>query len=170
MAEHIVYGAATFPVSVSLFVAPIIFFSLPVTCCLLLPSPGGPLAAGVLATAALLPRLLWWSSKPAEGTLFSVANLIYWNFVYPAFFGSPLVIGALCYLVPRVFLPLVALYVLYIKVLSRPDLKDGSGWQYFSQHDWGIVALRHFLRLKLHVSSGLRNRDPSKPVVIGIHP
>ena len=71
---------------------------------------------------------------------------------------------------PRIFLPLLALYIVFIKVVSRPDLKDGAGWQFFSQHDWGIVALRRYLRLRLHVSAGLRASDASKPVVIAIHP
>lgn len=43
-------------------------------------------------------------------------------------------------------------------------------WEDFAKHDWGIVALRRFLRLRLHVSEELRSRPASQPVVIGIHP
>ena len=89
---------------------------------------------------------------------------------YPLLFGSPLALVAACLWKPRLCLPVAGLYWLCIKVIARPELKGGSGWRLFAQHDWGIVAYRHFLRLRLHVSSGLRNREPSKPVVIAVHP
>jgi len=55
-------------------------------------------------------------------------------------------------------------------VLSRPDLRGGAGWPLFAQRDWGIVAYRHYLRLKLHIPQILQARPADKPVVIAVHP
>ncbi|KAL1503521.1 hypothetical protein AB1Y20_012001 [Prymnesium parvum] len=147
-----------------LFVAPL------VAVCLLLPSPAGPLAALATLSLALLPRLLWRSSQPAEGLAFTLANVLYWNLMYPAAFGSLPLLAAGSLLRPRLFLPPSLLYAAYAKLLSRPDLSHGAGWRFFSQHDWGIVALRRYLRLRLHVPAALRSRPPQRAVVIAIHP
>ena len=60
--------------------------------------------------------------------------------------------------------------VLHNRVLHRPDLADGQPWAHFTKHDWAIVTLRRFLRLRFHVSKILREHPPNKPVVIGVHP
>ena len=151
-------------------VPPALFFLLPFITTLLLPFQWASAAAAVVAFAAFLPRLLWQPSAPAEGRAFWMANALYWNLVYPAFFGSPLLIMLCCYLKPRVSAPLFGIWLLYTRLVSRPDLGSGQPWKHFAQHDWGIVALRRYLRLRLHVSQALRERDAGKPVVIAIHP
>ena len=164
-----IYDAITFSSGKPLLLLiPLFFFSLPTVLLYLLLGPWA--AVAFLTVAFLLPRLLWQSSRSAEGTLFTLANLIYWNLVYPAFFGSPFLVAAIAALRPRVTVPLVLCYVVFIKAVSRPDLKSGAAWKFFSCHDWGIVALRRYLRLKLHVSKSLQQRSPEKPVVVGIHP
>eukprot|EP00966_Prymnesium_polylepis_P095922 2222319-Prymnesium_polylepis.1 len=65
--SHKIYDANTFDATATLIVAPVIFFAGPVVLCTLLPSPFGPAAACVLVALAVLPRLLWRSSQPAEG-------------------------------------------------------------------------------------------------------
>jgi len=151
------------------FIPPVLFLSLPIWVCAFSSWPGPPLALA-LAVVAVLPRLLWQPSQPAEGARFLVASALYQNFVYPCFFGSPILLAVACWLRPLVWLPLTALWLLFARVLSRPDLRSGMPWEDFAKHDWGIVALRRFLRLRLHVSEELRLRPASQPVVIGIHP
>lgn len=169
MAPLAVFDSDSLDAAPWLLLAP--FFMAPaIALLLLLPSPAGPIAASVLLLLLSLPRLLWHPSQPAEGRAFTIANIIYWNLLYPGLFGSAPILAMCCFLQPFVFVPPLLLYVLYIKCVSRPDLKDGAGWQYFSKHDWGIVALRRFLRLRLHVSTSLCQREPNKPVLIGIHP
>merc|ERR1712166_725796 len=167
--DAVVYESQTFYADkLSLLVLiPCLWFGLPI---LLLQQLLGPTAAVAFTALALLPRLLWRSSQPAEGSNFLLANLIYWNLVYPCFFGSPFFLLGLCYVQPYTALPLVLLYIIYIKLLARPDLRGGQPWRFFSSHDWGIVALRRYLRLRLCVSPALHQRCPSKPVVVGIHP
>ena len=150
-----------------LVLIPFLWFGLPT---LLLHELFGAKGSLSFVSLGLLPRLLWRSSQPAEGPAFTLANLIYWNLVYPIFFGSPLFVGALCALRPTVALPLLVCYVVFIKLISRPNLKDGQPWRFFSAHDWGIVALRRFMRLRLHVTKGLQQRPVEKPVVVAIHP
>jgi len=146
---------------------PALFFSLPFVAAWAFV---GPWTALAVAIAAALPRLLWQPSRSAEGQIFFIANALYWNLVYPAFFGSPLLIGALCFWRPLYCLPPFFAWLLYTRLASRPDLNVGQPWAHFAKHDWGIVALRFWLRLRLHVSRGLREREPAKPVVIAIHP
>ena len=165
------------------------FLSQPALVCLLLPWPG-VVAAVALATCAALPKLLWQpkgsgalshlrssiaaavphDASDAEGWRFNLASSIYWNFIYPFLFGSPLLVALCCFLKPRVCLPLIGCWVLHNRVLHRPDLADGQPWAHFAKHDWGIVTLRRFLRLRFHVSKILREHPPNKPVVIGVHP
>ena len=132
----------------------------------------GPWAGAAVLAVAALPKLLWQPSSAAEGRAFTLSNYIYWNLVYPCLFGSPLLVGACCALRPRSCLPLLGAWLLWTRVLSRPDLGPGAPWAHFAKHDWGIVALRRFLRLRLHVSKALRALDPAigPPVVLGIHP
>ena len=88
------------------------FLSQPALVCLLLPWPG-VVAAVALATCAALPKLLWQpkgsgalshlrssiaaavphDASDAEGWRFNLASSIYWNFVYPFLFGSPLLVA-----------------------------------------------------------------------------
>lgn len=158
---------AKFVSNPALLVAPALFLSLPCIVCTFFPSP---LPVAVMLALTVGPRLLWRTSQPAEGAAFFIANCIYWNLVYPAFFGSPLLIGICCYQRPRISLPIFLVWLIYTRLLSRPDLRFGAAWRFFAERDWGIIALRRFLRLRLHLSNGLRKFDPSKPVVIGIHP
>lgn len=165
--NYATFDSSTFHSCAALWVAPVIFFSVPVLACLVLPSLG-PALAGLIGALALLPRLLWRSTEPPEGKRFALANCIYWNLVYPSFFGSPILVAACCFAKP--VLSLVPLCWLVHNALTRAELKSGQPWPLFSQRDWGIIALRQFLRLRLHVSEALRRRDNSKPVVVGIHP
>jgi len=142
-------------------------FALPVaTCAWQL----GTLAALILIGLAVLPRLLWRPTSPPEGRAFTIANALYWNMVYPLFFGSPLFIALSVSVWPRACGAAALLYVVAVKLLVRPDLADSSAWPFFSQRDWGLRALRQYLRLRLHVSEKLIARPAAQPVIIGIHP
>ena len=89
------------------FIPPVLFLSLPIWVCAFSSWPGPPLALA-LAVVAVLPRLLWQPSQPAEGARFLVASALYQNFVYPCFFGSPILLAVACWLRPLVWLPLTA--------------------------------------------------------------
>ena len=142
-------------------------FTLPVAACAW---QLGPVCATALAVLAVLPRLLWRPSSPAEGSAFVAANAIYWNLVYPLFFGSPLFIALFISVWPWTFGGAALLYAVTVKLVVRPDLADSAAWPFFSQHDWGLRALRQYLRLRLHVSDKLIARPASEPVIIAIHP
>ena len=140
-------------------------FALPVaTCAWQL----GTLAALILTVLAVLPRLLWRPNSPPEGRAFTIANALYWNMVYPLFFGSPLFIALSVSVWPRACGAAALLYIVTVKLLVRPDLADSSPWPFFSQRDWGLRALRQYLRLRLHVSEKLIARPAAQPVIIGM--
>ena len=143
-------------------------FSLPIAAAFV---SAGPYAALAVVAIALLPRLLWRPSAPAVGRAFVVSQAMYWNLVYPLFFGSPLFL--LVYAVRldwRYGAVLTVVYLVVTKLLLRPDLKDGAGWEFFSKHDWGIRALRAYIQLRLHVPDALIAKPASEPVVLAIHP
>ena len=143
-------------------------FSLPIAAAFV---SAGPYAALAVVAIALLPRLLWRPSAPAVGRAFVVSQAMYWNLVYPLFFGSPLFL--LVYAVRldwRYGAVLTVVYLVVTKLLLRPDLKDGAGWEFFSKHDWGIRALRAYIQLRLHVPDALVAKPASEPVVLAIHP
>ena len=116
-----------------------IFMGAPIVLSLLL---FGGRAAAALAVATALPKLLWQSGSPPEGAAFNLANKLYWNLVYPSLFGSPLFVIACCYLRPLFALPILGWWIVFNRFMARPDLTNGSPWEYFSKHDWGIAALR----------------------------
>merc|ERR1712048_514373 len=128
----------------------------------------------MIATAAalfiiLLPRLLWQPGDAAEGSRFMVAVALYWNVVYITSLASPLLFVLSCWATPRVWLPLIAIYVISC-MASRPELREGAGWPGFAQKEWGYHAFRRFLRLRLYVSKTLQKRPVDQEVVIGVHP
>ena len=140
-------------------------FALPVaTCAWQL----GTLAALILIVLAVLPRLLWRPNSPPEGRAFTIANALYWNMVYPLFFGSPLFIAFSVSVWPRACGAAALLYIVTVKLLVRPDLADSSAWPFFSQRDWGLRALRQYLRLRLHVSEKLIARPAAQPVRVRV--
>ena len=142
-------------------------FALPVAACAW---QLGTLAAFILTVLAVLPRLLWRPNSPPEGRAFIVANALYWNMVSPLFFGSPLFVALFVSVWPRACGSAALLYVVTVKLLVRPDLADSSAWPFFSQRDWGIRAMRQYLRLRVHVSDKLIARPAAQPVIIAIHP
>ena len=142
-------------------------FALPVAACAW---QLGNLAALILTVLAVLPRLLWRPNSPPEGRAFIVANALYWNMVSPLFFGSPLFVALFVSVWPRACGGGALLYVVTVKLLVRPDLADSSAWPFFSQRDWGIRAMRQYLRLRVHVSDKLIARPVAQPVIIAIHP
>ena len=156
----------TGPLWLELFVV-VWIFALPVAACY---QCLGLVPAVAFSLLAVSPRLLWRPGQPPEGKSFVLANAIYWNMLYPMFFGSPLFIALFSWVWPRACGVAALVYFVGIKTVVRPDLKDGAGWQYFSQHDWGMHALRHYLRLRLHMPEKLLARPASEPVVIAIHP
>eukprot|EP00403_Amphidinium_massartii_P000362 CAMPEP_0178380684 /NCGR_PEP_ID=MMETSP0689_2-20121128/5593_1 /TAXON_ID=160604 /ORGANISM="Amphidinium massartii, Strain CS-259" /LENGTH=336 /DNA_ID=CAMNT_0020000841 /DNA_START=74 /DNA_END=1084 /DNA_ORIENTATION=+ len=130
----------------------------------------GAAARAFVAFLVALPRLLWRESMVAEGQQFLIAMALYWNLAYVICFASPFFVLAACWANPLVAIPATIAYGLYIRTISRPDMKDGAPWAYFSKCEWGYHAFRRYLRLRLHVSPTLRARPANKQVVIGVHP
>jgi len=152
-----------------LHVVAVIFISLLPSCAMFFFRPG-VVAPGAVVFLVLLPRLLWRESMVAEGMRFKIAMALYWNVVYVICFFSPLLILLAGFLKPQVAISSLGAYVLYTRVMTRPDLKDGAPWRFFSQREWGYHAFRRYLRLRLHVSPKLRAKAAKEQVVIGVHP
>jgi len=120
------------------------------------------------ATAA--PRLLWWQSHSTDSWRFFVALGLYWNVVFLTCFASPLLVVVGCWFSPRFFLPLMLLYGLWVRAISRPDLGSGQSWRWFAECEWGYHAFRRFLQFKLHIPEALRVRPKEQTVLFAVHP
>ena len=89
--------------------------------------------------------------------------------IFPLNFGSLLFAPFFVFVWPRTCGSAALLYIVAAKFV-RPELADGSAWPLYSQGDWGLRAMRKYLRLRLHVSEKLIARPAAQPVIIAIHP
>lgn len=129
-------------------------------------------SCAVMAAICALPRVLWSSAKGsvAEGPRFWFATALHWNLVYSVAFASPLLLSLCCWKTPRVWMPAVAAYAFWTRLVSRPELRDSRPWPSFAQQEWGFHAFRRFLRIRLHMNKALHDRPVERPVVLALHP
>ncbi len=157
----------------------------------------GAVCRWVLLVGALVatPRLVSVALLPSGGGGGGCVQLLhtgllafYWNLVMLVCFFSPLLIGAGIWAAPLPIAgPLGAAWLVWSRVLSRPDLHPELGdasaaprrwrrwewatpWRAFSQREWGYDVFRRYLSLRLHVDRELAARDPHSPVIIAVHP